>query len=165
MATLQIIGTSIVIIISTCIYSIILFRYGAKEGYKKAQREISEHADVAVRKTFTHVEEDRLKLRKNQYCNDIYMVDKQVMTMLPRWTLHLLGTEYVLRCPLRRQWNTMWLMTKENSRHLDMKINDMFEDTKYEIKVEDKEIAMKVIIDKLYSSLSTFCIESIDAKL
>lgn len=160
MTTPQIIVTGIIVIISTCIYSITLFRYGVKEGYKKAQREINEQADIAVHRTFKHIEEDRIKLRKNQYCNEIYG-----MTILPRWTLHLLGTEYVLRCPLRRQWNTMWLMTKENSRLLDMKINDIFKDTKYEITDNEKEKAMEVIINELYSSLSTFSIESIDANV
>jgi hypothetical protein len=130
-----------------------------KKGYKKAQCDLNDQANFAVTRTLAYIREDALKLQKKVYCSDKYMIDKQVISILPRWTITLLGTEYILRCPLRRQWNTMWIMTKENSHILDTEITTIFKNTKYEISTEDKQKEMDKQMERLYSSLPSFCYE------
>jgi hypothetical protein len=130
-------------------------------GYKKAQYELHEQAEFAVDSTLAYIQKDGLKIKNNESCDDVYMIDKQVISMLPRWTLRLLGTEYVLRCPLRKQWKTMWLMTKEKSIYIDNEITRMFKNTMYEICHVQKKNEVKLQLEQLYSSMTTYCTHKI----
>lgn len=69
--------------------------------------------------------------KDNSAVADKYLEEKLCIALLPRWTLTLLGDTYVVRRPLRADWNHAWFMTEADSQDMDQKIVDALRGTHF----------------------------------
>ena len=103
---------------------------GIQDGYKRAQEELRRAAKENIAKTVAYIECDA---EDNAAVADKYFKEKISIVLLPRWTLKLLGDTYVVRRPLRADWNNAWFMTEADSQDMDKKIQDALHGTKFEM--------------------------------
>ena len=101
---------------------------GIQDGYKRAQEELRRVAKISVAKTTAYIESDA---KDNSAVADKHWEEKLFIALLPRWTLTLLGDTYVVRRPLRADWNHAWFMTEADSQDMDQKIVDALRGTHF----------------------------------
>lgn len=120
---------------------------GREEGYAKARNELQALAKLNCEKTMQYNEKDA-NLIKEGAMDKIapeFLEDKVKMFILPRWNLTLLGDNYIVRRPLRADWNDAWFMTEKDSERIDTDIQDMLKGTTFEIDPAKKEITKRKI--------------------
>ena len=107
------------------------YEEGKKEGFEQARQEVRNVAKKAVLNTFGNIKGDAEKLKANIAVADKYLQDKVKIALLPQWKLELLGDKYIVRRPLRADWNNAWLMTDEDSHEIDQQIQTVLSGTKF----------------------------------
>ena len=129
---------------------------GREEGYAKARNELQSLAILNCNRTMQYNEKDA-KLIKESGVDKIapaFLEDKVKMSLLPRWNLTLLGDNYIVRRPLRADWNDAWFMTEKYSERIDTDIQDMLKGTSFEIDPTKKEIAKRKIAQAIHDSIN-----------
>jgi hypothetical protein len=123
-------------------------------GYKRAQRELDDLAKKSIAKTQAYVNDDILMRDKKGLpsMDDVYLRDSIKISILPRWYIKLLGKDYVIRQPLRANWDQAWFMTLLDSNELDRSIQILSEGTQYEL----KDVSHDVVIQKTHDIINLF---------
>lgn len=106
---------------------------GYEEGYEKARKEIMKQAKDNVAATMSYIEEDNKKISNGESIPDGYLKGKVAIHLLPRWSIKLLGDEYIIRRPLKEHHSYAWLMTAEDSKKMDLSIQETLGPTKFAI--------------------------------
>jgi len=126
------------------------------DGYKQARQELQDQARRAVAKTFAYVGEDARRKSSNEPLDQAHLLGK----IAPRWTLSLLGDTYVVRRPLRSDWNHAWFMTEQDSLRLDKDIYQLLQGTSIavdKVKIESKKRLIAKGIEDLVTREAKQC--------
>jgi len=133
---------------------------GHHDGYKQARQELQDQARRAVAKTFAYVEEDARRKSSNEPLDQAHLLGKIEIAVAPRWTLSLLGDTYVVRRPLRSDWNHAWFMTEQDSLRLDKDIYQLLQGTSIavdKVKIESKKRLIAKGIEDLVTREANQC--------
>lgn len=144
---------------TTLLYPPKTYEDGIQDGYKRAQEELRRVAKDNVAKTLAYIESDA---KDNSAVADKYLEEKLCIALLPRWTLTLLGDTYVVRRPLRADWNHAWFMTETDSQDMDRKILDTLRGTHFGMNPTATGLAKKriqVAIQRILEEEAKQCVE------
>jgi hypothetical protein len=144
--------TAVVIIFVGFPYGFPLYQYlyppktfedGERQGMLNARDKIKSLAKDKCTRTRNYIKDDALKIKNGEIAliSEKDLEGKIKIAILPRWNLTLLDDKYVVRMPLKADWNEAWLMTEEESNEIDIEIEEMLKDTKFAIKGDIKKQA------------------------
>ena len=96
----------------------------------------------------------------NEPLDQAHLLGKIEIAVAPRWTLSLLGDTYVVRRPLRSDWNHAWFMTEQDSLRLDKDIYQLLQGTSIavdKVKIESKKRLIAKGIEDLVTREAKQC--------
>jgi hypothetical protein len=127
------------------------YLYGKDQGYDQAKKELYTMAKKAAVKTISYTKKDIERTKSGFVVDKVYMKDRAKISLLPRWELELLGDKYIVRQPLREEWDTAWLMTESDSRDLDYQIELSLMETVFHRDQNTTNIVKKEINKKIHT--------------
>jgi hypothetical protein len=106
------------------------YRKGVDDGYKKARQELREQGLQSMKTSILYAEKNLETVQNGQVLDSIYMKDSLFLWQLPTWNVKLLGDEYVVHMPFKKEYRTAWITTKESSENFLSILKTILE-TKY----------------------------------